>query len=101
MVGDVWELHALFGETSSVLSEKFYRFLLALAEVPRIARTDVGPLEVSLKHPDQISPIVDMVSWQLLEPPTSSVREEKWKLSDEGSIIPSSASQQACQSEVC
>ena len=38
MVGDVRELHVLLGETSSVLSERFSRFLsrflLALAEVP-------------------------------------------------------------------
>ena len=58
MVRDVWDLCALFGEALSVLSERFSRFLLALAEVPQIARVDVGPLEVSLEHPDQIGPIV-------------------------------------------
>jgi hypothetical protein len=33
MVEDVWELRALLGEASSILSERFSRFLLALAEV--------------------------------------------------------------------
>jgi hypothetical protein len=32
MVGDVWELCVLLGEVSSILSERFSRFLLALAE---------------------------------------------------------------------
>ena len=90
------ELRALFGEASSVLSERFSRFLLALAEVPRIVRAYVSPLEVPLEHLDQIGPIVDLVGWELLEPPASSVREEKWKLLDDGLIIPLSASQLAC-----
>ena len=34
MVEDVRELCALLGEASSVLSERFSRFLPALAEVP-------------------------------------------------------------------
>jgi hypothetical protein len=34
MVGDVWELCALLGEAPSIFSERFSRFLLALAEVP-------------------------------------------------------------------
>jgi hypothetical protein len=100
MVGDVRELHALLGEASSVLSKRFSRFLLALAEVPRIAEADVGPLEVALEHPDQIGPIVDLVGWEFLEPPASNVGDEKWKLSDDGSIVPSSTSQLACQPEI-
>jgi hypothetical protein len=70
MVGDVWEICALLGEASSVLSERFSRFLLALAEVPQIARADVGPLEISLEHPDQIGLVVDLI---FLKIPTSSV----------------------------
>jgi hypothetical protein len=100
MVGDVWELCLLLGEASSILLEGFSRFLLALAEVPRIARVDVGPLEVPLKHLDQIGPVMDLVGQEFLEPPTSSVVEEKWKLPDDGSIVPSSASQLACQLEI-
>ena len=95
------ELRALFGEASSVLLERFSRFLLALAEVPRIAEADIGSLEVSLEHPDQIGPIMDLVSWELLEPPASGVGEEEWELPDDGPIVPLSASQLACQLEVC
>ena len=96
MVGDVRELYALLGEASSVLAKRFSRFLLALAEVPRIARADVSPLEVSFEHPDQVSPVMDLVGREFLEPPASSVREEQWKLPDDGLIVPSSASQLAC-----
>jgi hypothetical protein len=77
MIGDVRELGALLREASSVLSERFSRFLLALAEVPRIAGVYVGPLEVSFKHPDQISLVVDLVSEEFLEPPASGFREKK------------------------
>ena len=96
MVGDVRELCALICEASSIISEGFSRFLLALAEVPRIAGADVGPLEVSLEHPDQVSPVMDLVGREFLEPPVSSVGEEKWKLLDDGLIVPSSASLLAC-----
>ena len=89
-----------FREMSSVLSEKLSRFLLALAKVPRIARADVGPVEVSVEHSDQIGPIMDLISWEFLEPPASSVGDEERKLSDDGSIVSSSASQLACQLEV-
>jgi len=50
MVGNVWELRALLGEESSVFLERFSRLLLAVAEVTRVARVDVSPFEISLKH---------------------------------------------------
>jgi hypothetical protein len=87
------ELHVLFGEASSVLSKRFSRFLLAVAEIPQIAEVDVGSLEVSLKHLDQIGPIMDLVSWELLEPPACGVGEEERELPDDGSIVSTSASQ--------
>jgi len=92
VVGDVWELSALLGEASSVLSERFSRFQLALAEVPRITRAYVSPLEISFKHRDQVGLVVDLVGGELLKPPSSGVGEEEWELPDDGSIVPSSAS---------
>ena len=77
MVGDVRQLGALLREASSVLSEGFSRLLLTFAEVPRVAGSYVGPLEVTLKHPDQIDPIVDLVGRELLEPSAGGVREEE------------------------
>jgi len=52
MVRDVWELHVLLGEASSILVEGFPRLLLALAEIPQIAGADVGSLEVPLENLD-------------------------------------------------
>jgi len=43
---------------------------------------------------------MDLVVREFLEPHASNVREEKRKLPDDGSIIPSSASQVACQLEI-
>jgi hypothetical protein len=100
MVRDVRELCALLGEVSSVLSERFSRFLLPLAEVPQIARADVSPFEISFEHPDQVGPIVDLVGREFLEPPTSYVGEEQRELPDDGPIVPSSASQLACQPKI-
>ena len=61
----------------------------------------IRSLEVSFKHPDQISPVMDLVDRELLEPPTSSVGEEERQLVDDSSIVPSSTSQLACQPEIC
>jgi hypothetical protein len=101
VVGDLWELCALLREALSVLSKRFSSFLLTIAEVPQVARADVGPLEISLEHSNQVGSVVNLVGWEFLEPPASSVRDEKWELSDDSSIISSSASQLACQPEVC
>jgi len=78
MVWDVWQLGALLQEASSILSESFSKFMLALAEVARVAGPYVGPFEVALKYSDQIGPIMDLVRWELLEPSAGGVREEKW-----------------------
>jgi len=43
---------------------------------------------------------MDLVSWELLEPHASGIGEEERELPKEGSIVPSSASQLACQLEV-
>ena len=92
MVGDVWQLGALLREASSILSEGFSQLLLAFAEVPRVAGSYVGSFEVTLKHPDQIDPVVDLVGRELFEPSAGSVGEEERQLSDDGSIVPSSTS---------
>jgi hypothetical protein len=93
VVGDVRQLGVLLREASSIFSEGFSRLLLAFAEVPRVAGSYVGSFEVSLEHPDQIDPVVDLVGWELLEPSAGGVGEEEWQLSDDGSIVPSSPSQ--------
>jgi len=77
VIWDVRQLGALLREATSILSESFPWLLLALAEVPRVARPYVGPLEVTLKYSDQIDPIVDLVGRELLEPSTGGVGEKE------------------------
>jgi len=93
VVRDVRQLGALLREASSILSESFSLLLFALAEIPRISGPYVGPFEVAFEYPDQVCPIMDLVGWEFLEPSSSSVGEEKRYLPDDGSIVPSSASQ--------
>jgi len=66
--------------------------MLALAEVPRVSRPYVGPFEVTLEYSNQMDPVVDLIGWKLLEPPTGGVGEEEWQLSHDGSIVSPSAS---------
>ena len=51
--------------------------MLALAKVPRVAGSYVGPFEVALEYSDQIGPIVDLVGRELLEPSAGGVGEKK------------------------
>jgi len=44
---------------------------------------------------------VDLVGQELLKPSASGVREEERQLSDDGSIVPSSASELTGQPEIC
>jgi hypothetical protein len=82
----------LLGEASSILSKRLSRLLHALAKVPRIARADVSPLEISFEHPDQVGRVVYLVGRELLEPSSSGVGEEERELPDDGSIVPPGAS---------
>jgi hypothetical protein len=77
VVWDVRQLGALLREASSILLESFPWLLLALAEVPRVVRPYVGPLEVALEYSDQIDPIMDLVGRELLEPSTGGVGEKE------------------------
>jgi hypothetical protein len=86
-VGDVGEFGALPGEAPDVISEEFTQFLLATPEVPRVAGVHVGPLEVSLKHPHEIVPVMDLSRWEILEPGSSGVGEEQGELSDDDPIV--------------
>jgi hypothetical protein len=72
-VGDVGELGTLPGETPDVILEGFTWLLLAAPEVPRVAGAHVGPLEVSLEHPHEVVPVVDLSKWKILKPGSSGV----------------------------
>jgi hypothetical protein len=64
------------GEASDVILEGFTWFLLATPEISRVAGAHVGPLEVSLEHPHEIVPVMDLLRREILKPGSSGVREE-------------------------
>jgi hypothetical protein len=86
-VGDVGELGTLPGEAPDVIPEGFTRFLLAAPEVPRVAGAHIGPLEISLKHPHEIIPVVDLSRWEILEPGSGGVGEEQGELSNNDPVV--------------
>jgi hypothetical protein len=98
-VGDVGELGALLGETLDVIPKGFTRLLLAASEVPRVAEAHVGSLEVSLEHPHEVVPVVDLSRWEILEPGSSSVRQEQGELPDDDLVV-GGPTQLTCQAEV-
>jgi hypothetical protein len=75
------------GEAPDVIPEGFTWFLLAALEVPRVAEAHVGPLEISLKHPYEIVPVVDLSRWEILEPGSGGVGEEQGELSNDEPVI--------------
>jgi hypothetical protein len=59
----------------------------------------VGPLEVSLEHPHEIVPVVDLSRWKILESGSSGVREEQGELSNDDPVVGGPA-QLTCQAEI-
>jgi hypothetical protein len=59
----------------------------------------VGSLEVSLEHPHEVIPIVDLSRWEILELGSSGVRQEQGELPDDDPVI-GGPTQLTCQVEV-
>jgi hypothetical protein len=72
-VDDIRKLSALFGETPNIVMEGLARLLFTVAEVPGVARAQVGSLEIPLEHPHQVVPVMDLSRWEVLEPCPSGV----------------------------
>jgi hypothetical protein len=69
---------------SDVLAQALSRLLLAVAQLPLLARARVRALEVLDKNSAQVGPAIDLVAWQVLEPRTCRVTEvERQVLYDE------------------
>jgi hypothetical protein len=47
----------------------------------------VGPLEISLEHPHEIIPVVDLLRRKILEPGSSGVGKEQGELSDDDPVV--------------
>jgi hypothetical protein len=70
-IGDVWELIAFLGEALNVLSKGFVGTLLAVVEILGVSQAGVGTLEVANEDRMEITPAVDVVRLELLEPSSS------------------------------
>jgi hypothetical protein len=68
VVGSTRELGAALGEALDVLAETLYRLLLAVMQLPLLARAHVSALEVPDEDPAEVNPVVDLVSRQVLKP---------------------------------
>jgi hypothetical protein len=73
-ISDVGELDALLGEPTNVLPHGFILLLPATSEVPIISRVHVCALEIPLKDPDQVFPVMVLGRWEMLQPRSGRVQ---------------------------
>jgi hypothetical protein len=78
VIGRTGELGAALGEASYVLAKALPGLLLAVAQLPLLAGAHVRALEVANEDPTLISPVLDLVARQVLEPRACGVTEVKW-----------------------
>ena len=67
-VDDAWERVALPGEAPDVVAQGLIGLLLAVLEIPRIARAYVRALKVADEHFPEVCPAADGVGGQELQP---------------------------------
>jgi hypothetical protein len=87
VIGRARELGVVLGEVSYVLVKTLPRLLLAVAQLPLLARAHVRALKVADENPTQISPVLDLVARQMLEPRACGVVEVKWQVFDHEEIV--------------
>jgi hypothetical protein len=56
-----------------IVTEGLTRLLLTTPEVSRVARAHIGPFKVLFEHPFQVTPVVDLLRWEVLEPCSGGV----------------------------
>jgi hypothetical protein len=72
---------------SDVLAQALSRLLLAVAQLPLLARARVRALEVLDKNSAQVGPAIDLVAWQVLEPRTCRVTEVERQVLDDEEVV--------------
>jgi hypothetical protein len=81
------ELGAALGEAPDVLAQALPRLLLAVAQLPLLARACVGALEVPDEDSTQVGPVVDLVPRQILEPCPCGVAEVERQILDDEEVV--------------
>jgi hypothetical protein len=92
VVGRAWELGVALGEALYVLAKSLPRLLLAVAQLPLLARVHVRALEVADEDSTQVGPVVDLVARQVLEPCAHKVAELERQVLDDEEIVGRSTS---------
>ena len=86
-VRDVGELGALFRESPDEVSEGLVGLLPAAPEVPGVPRAHICALEIPDEYPDQVSPVVDHVLREGLEPCPGRIGQMQWEVADDEQVV--------------
>jgi hypothetical protein len=86
-VTDLGELMTFLGETPDVIPQGFTLLLLAILQVPRVARPYVCALKVASDYLLEILPVVDRVSGQVIEPGPGRVSQVNGEELDDEKIV--------------
>jgi hypothetical protein len=86
-VGDVGQLGALLRKSPDVVPQGFPWLLAAASEIPGVPRAHVCALEVSSEGFDQIVPVGDLRTRQMLQPGSGGVGEEQGEVADDEVVI--------------
>jgi hypothetical protein len=81
------ELGAALGEASHVLAKTLPRLLLAVAQLPLLARAHVPTLEVADEDPTKVGPVVDLITRQVSKPRTRRVDEVEQQVLDDEEVV--------------
>jgi hypothetical protein len=80
------ELRAALGEASYEVPKRLAELLGACAQIPGVSRAHVRALEVPHEGADQIVPVLDLASRQVLEPRPRRVGEVQGEVTDDNLV---------------
>jgi hypothetical protein len=78
VVGCAGELGAALGEAPYVLVKALPGLLFAVAQLPLLAKARVCAPKVANKDQPQVSPVLNIVAGQVLEPLECGITEVEW-----------------------
>ena len=77
----------MLGEAPHVVAHGLVGLLATPLEVPGVPRAHIRALEVAHEDMDQVSPVVDLICRQMLEPRSCGVSKVKRKVVDDDRIF--------------
>ena len=86
-VADVGERVALLGEAPDVVMQGLAGLLLAVLEIPRIARAHIRALKVATEHLPEVCPAADGVGEQELQPGADVLSQAYREILDDEAVV--------------